>query len=392
MSEAPIVIVGAGLAGYAVARELRRRDTQTPITLVSEDDAAFYSKPLLSTGFSTSKDASKFNAQPAARMREQLGIDIRAEVQVHEVYPHERELQLSDGRLAYSKLVLAVGASPVSLPLGGNAAGECLSVNDLRDYQRLYERLEGNRRIAILGAGLIGCEFANDLRVSGHHVTVIDPGHGPLARLLPADIGLVVSQALENLGIVFECGKLCEKIDRERDELALTLSDGSQVSADLVISAVGLTPRRELARRAGVVVDKGILVNRYLQTSDADIYALGDCAQVDGLVLPYVMPIMQCAKALAQTLLGKPTAVRYPAMPIITKTPAYPLAICPPMSGEGRWQIDELDPSGVKARYLDGTDACLGFIVGGRNVSEHRELAKTMPDWLPELTESICHI
>ncbi|MYN13302.1 FAD-dependent oxidoreductase [Pusillimonas sp. TS35] len=385
MSVAPVAIVGTGLAGYTIARELRRLDSQVPISLFTLDEGHFYSKPMLSNGISAGKDAASLLGKVVGNMREQLGVQVHARSVVQSIRPDKHELVVNDAVFSYSKLVLAVGADPVRLSLGGDACDRIVSINNLTDYGQLHAQLNQARRVVILGAGLIGCEFANDLARAGHHITLVEPASWPLNRLLPADIGAQLKAALTSAGVDVRCGASCDSVDSVDTALLVRLSDGCQLQADVVISAVGLRPNVALAQAAGLAVDKGIVADRFLQTSAPDIYALGDCAQVDGALLPYVMPIMQCARALAATLAGNPTAVNYPAMPIVVKTPALPLAIAPPMVNDGQWKTEAVGEGAIRATYLNAKGQPTGFIVGGNMLAEYRKLAPTVPHWLEPL-------
>jgi len=121
--------------------------------------------------------------------------------------------------------------------------------------------------------------------------------------------------------------------------LQLTLDNGEQVEADVVLSAIGLRADNTLAQAAGLQLNRGIVVDRLLKTSCDGIYALGDCAEVEGQVLPFVMPIMHQARALAATLTGEATQVTYPAMPVLVKTTSYPVVVSPPaMEANGTWR------------------------------------------------------
>jgi len=144
-----------------------------------------------------------------------------------------------------------------------------------------------------------------------------------------------------------------------------------------VLSAIGLRPRIAIAQAAGIEVDRGIVTNRFLQTRAADVYALGDCAEVEGKVLPYVMPIMHAARALARTLAGAPTAVRYPAMPVVVKTPAIRAVLAPP-AGPGEWRLDAT-PDGLAARHYDETGGLSGFALLGAATSQKRALTDQLP-------------
>ena len=169
------------------------------------------------------------------------------------------------------------------------------------------------------------------------------------------------------------------RVDHEADGYRLTDSQGDTHYADLVLSAVGLKPITELAAAAGLAVGRGIITNRLLQTSDEDIYALGDGAEIAGFNLPFVLPIMRQAKALAATLAGSPTELAYPAMPVVVKTPACPTVVCPPPPGAaGNWQED-VSASGVRAVFSDSDGRALGFALLGAATAEKASLAAAMP-------------
>lgn len=380
--QAPVVIIGTGLAGYTVARELRRLDSSVDIQIFTGDDGGFYSKPMLSNGFSANKTAASLLTQPAVKMAEQLRATIHADQVVDSIDCVNRTVSVNGSRQSYSKLVLALGAEPVRLPLQGSGADEVVSVNNLSDYHALFQRLEGKKKIAILGAGLIGCEFANDLCAAGYEVSLIDPGPSPLGRLLPGEIGTRMAQALSAAGIDLHANTVCQSIERTQEGLQVSLENGVTLCADVVISAVGLRPRAALAASAGIAVNKGIAVDRYLQTDKPDVYALGDCAEVCGLILPYVMPIMQCARALAKTLAGQLTPVNYAAMPVVVKTPLFPLVISAPLSSKGEWQFHQLNDSGSKAIFYGDQNQPTGFVVSGDRVGERRMLEKDLSPWL----------
>jgi rubredoxin-NAD+ reductase len=146
-----------------------------------------------------------------------------------------------------------------------------------------------------------------------------------------------------------------------------------------VLSAVGLKPKLALAQAAGLTASRGIVVGRYLETSAPDVYALGDCAEVGGQVLPFVMPIMHAARALGPTLAGNRTAVSYPAMPVLVKTPACPTIVAPPPpAAAGEWRI-EATGDGVKSLYIDAAGKLLGFALNGAATSERAKLTKELP-------------
>jgi len=379
----PVVILGSGLAGYTAAREFRKLDRQTPLVVVSRDAAGFYSKPMLSNALAGRKTAAMLVMKAAAKMAEELGATVRAHTEVRQIDTSAQTVLLAGGEsIAYRDLVLALGADPIRLPLAGDGAQDVLSINDLDDYARFAGRLDGVSQVAILGGGLIGCEFANDLLARGIAPTVIDPAAGPLSRLLPTAAGAWLRERLEAAGARFLFGVAATRIDCSASGYTLGLSDGSRIEAGLVLSAIGLRPRTDLAQDAGLAVQRGIVTDRRLATSAAHVYALGDCAEVEGLTLPYVMPIMQQARALAATLASRPTAVTYPAMPVVVKTPACPTVVCPPpMDAVGEWSV-QADAEALDARFHGADGSLLGFALLGSATSQRQALAAQVPGLL----------
>ena len=383
----PIVIVGSGLAGYSLVRELRKHDADAPILLVTADDGTSYSKPMLSNGFGKGKDANGLAQADHQAMTEQFNLQLLPHTRVTAVNPQAHQIQLgscSDSRWqSYSKLVLAWGAEVVPLRLAGSGSDAVYSINDLEDYRAFRAALTGAERVAIMGAGLIGCEFANDLRLGGYQVEVIAPSATVMPALMPEPAARAVQNELEALGVIFHLGTQVDRIEQTPagtdGGVTLALASGQQLQANVVVSAVGLRPRTELAQQAGLAVNRGIVVNRALETSALDVYALGDCAEVDGQLLLYVMPLMASARALAKTLAGERSEVLYPAMPVMVKTPCCPVAVNPPPVGvEGQWQVEQ-DGNHVKALFNNPEGALLGFALTGRFVMEKQALSRQLP-------------
>ena len=382
-SEYDLIIIGSGLAGYTLAREFRKLDKTSSLLLISRDDGVFYSKPMLSNALAGNKTPEQLVMKPVEKMREELTADIWVETDITELDPQAHRLLSSQGEVTYGKLVLGLGATPRQLPLQGESADTVISVNDLTAYRAFRQQLEGKQQIAVIGPGLVGCEFANDLLRSGHRVQVIGPDPYPLSLLLPEAVGQRMQQVLAEKGFEWYLGRTVERIERQDEGLQLTLSDATELQSDFVLSAAGLVPNIELAHAAGLKVNRGIVVDRRLATSAPDVYALGDCAEVDGLWLPYVMPIMNAARALAKSLAGEPTDLIYPPMPVVVKTPDFPLVISPPpkAAGDGHWQIESND-SGLRALFVDADERVLGFILTEDKTKEKQSLAKQLPNVL----------
>jgi rubredoxin-NAD+ reductase len=378
----PILIIGTGLAGYTVAREFRKLDTTTPLQIVTRDDGSFYSKPVLSNALAQKKAPEQIALASAADMARQLHATINPHAQVTAIDP-AAHVVIADGEaLPYSRLVLAVGADPIPPPLAGNAADDVLSVNNLADYARFRAALNGHRQVAILGAGLIGCEFANDLRSVGVEVDVIDLSPQPLGRLLPTQAAGFFRGALEQAGVRFHLGTSVEEVARTDAGMRVRLATGTEFDTEIMLSAIGLRPQVTLARTAGIEINRGIVTDTFLQTSAPDIYALGDCAEVAGHNLPFVMPIMQAGRALAKTLSGTVTGVHYPVMPVLVKTPACPTVIAPPPRDlAGSWE-EAVTSDGVRALFQDTEGRLRGFALLGVATKDKQALAKDIPPLL----------
>ncbi|GLH41485.1 pyridine nucleotide-disulfide oxidoreductase [Pseudomonas atacamensis] len=379
---APVVIIGTGLAGYNLAREFRKLDSETPLLLITADDGRSYSKPMLSTGFGKNKDADGLSMAEPGAMAEQLKAEVRTHTRISGIDAGHERLWIGEEAVPYRDLILAWGAETVRVPIEGDGGELVFPINDLEDYARFRAAAAGKRRVLVLGAGLIGCEFANDLILGGYEVQLVAPCEQVMPMLLHPAAAAAVQAGLESIGAKFHLGPVLTRLEKVADGLEAHLSDGQIIPCDVVVSAIGLRPRIDLAAAAGVQINRGVMVDRYLKTSHANIYALGDCAEVDGLNLLYVMPLMSCARALAQTLAGNPTAVSYGPMPITVKTPVCPLVVSPPPRGsEGIWSV-EGQGADIKALCHSADGQLLGYALTGGAVMEKLALNKQLPPLL----------
>ncbi|WP_445673490.1 NAD(P)/FAD-dependent oxidoreductase [Pseudomonas ceruminis] len=375
----PVVIIGTGLAGYNLAREFRKLDADTPLLLITADDGRSYSKPMLSTGFAKHKDADGLCMAEPGAMAEQLKAEIRTHTRISGIDPGHKRLWIGEEAVCYRDLVLAWGAQTVQVPLEGDGANRVFPINDLEDYARFRAAAAGKQRVLILGAGLIGCEFANDMSLGGFQVDVVAPCEQVMPTLLHPAAAAAVQAGLQGLGVRFHLGPVLTRLAQADEGLEAHLSDGSVIACDLVVSAIGLRPRTDLAAAAGLQTNRGVVVDRHLRTSHGNIFALGDCAEVEGINLLYVMPLMACARALAQTLAGNPTQVSYGPMPITVKTPACPLVVSPPPLGQdGNWQV-EGQGSDLKVLCHGADGQLLGYALTGSAVMEKLALNRQLP-------------
>lgn len=368
----PLVIVGSGHAGYSLAQAVRRRDPQAEIVVLTRESGHLYSKPALSIATSQQRSPDALIAETPFELEQRLNIRVYPHCDVQAIDVDAHGLRTSHGVMRYSQLVLALGANPVRLDVAGRADA-LLSVNNLDDYRRLRRRLEGALRVAIIGDGLIGCEFANDLAAGGFGVSVIGVGKWPLERLLPQQAGTHLQRALSRLGVKWHLQNSVSEIRGEPGNWTLVLADGSQVEADVVISAVGLVPNVALAADCGIDVGRGIRTDAQLRTSVADIFALGDCVEINGRPAPYLAPINHGVDALARTLTGEPSDVLYPPMPVQVKTPAAPLILLPASASfsRGEWRVDETG-DGFSCGHFDSVGQMHGFALIGQQAQALR--------------------
>lgn len=451
----PIIIIGSGMAGYTLARELRKLSPDIAITLVCRDAGESYAKPTLSNALAQGKLADTIALSDANKMAESLNLTVLNFYNVSRIDSDNKTITIhpvlaSDKQeiMPYSKLVLATGANARTLPNITTDQEMVFSVNHLDDYRKFQqvfhsqfkEKLLQNQpfNLVIIGAGLIGCEFANDMlthtntleegsaKLENFNITLIDKAPYPMANQLPKIAGEALQNALQQSGADFILQSDIISVEKENSLSKITIKnangDTQTLTADLVLVATGLVANTELAEQSGIKVahlsptvetgkthlprtaQQGILVDEFLQTSIADstmpdIYAIGDCANVMGSFMPYVMPLMNQAKTLAKTLADSfnnnctdsnapATPIKYPAMPVAIKTPACPLVILP-VSGQFSdeqivWENQATEDGMILlAKEKANGEHLLGFVLVGKEAGKQRmTLAKQVKDWI----------
>ncbi len=376
-----IVVVGSGLAGFGVLRELRKLSPDARLTLVTLEDGHFYSKPALSTALAKGKTAETLITSNAGKMASQLKLDVRTGRAAEAIDRAGKALLTTGGPVPYDALVLATGALPVRPPMDGDAAHRAISVNQLDHYESFRKELPEGARVLIMGSGLVGTEFANDLISTGYRAVVVDMLPLPLAQLVPPAAGEMVRDALAAQGAEWHLGHKITSINYKGDApgYVATLDDGTLIEADLVLSAVGLRPNVALAAEAGLEIGLGIgggiKVNEFGQTSDPHIFAIGDCAEYQHGLSAYVTPIMAAARGIAPTVLGTPTAIRFPPLSVQVKTTLLPINLLPPPRAvEGQWREVEIDAQGSKHVFV-GSDGILhGYVLTQDKCDERMEM------------------
>lgn len=373
-----IVVIGSGFAAQQLVKSLRKLDAGQPIRLITADSGDEYNKPDLSHVVSRGCPAAAMTRLSGSDFAEQQRIALLPHCPVLGIDPARRLVLTAQGEFPYGQLVLATGASAIRPELPGSE--HLVTLNSQQEYAAAEGAIQQARRILVLGAGLIGCELAMDMASDGREVTLLDLADSPLSALLPATLTQPLQQALRSQGVSLQFGTGLARMDvQPGDGWRVTLTDGRVSEQDLVIAAIGLRPNLALARGAGLAVERGILVDDRLQTSDSHIFALGDCVQWRGQLLPFLQPIVLGANALARTLLGTPTPLALPPMLVKVKTPRYPLQLAGRTKGEDlAWQC-RWNSHGMVAEARDQAGELCGFVVGGDQMSAAFPLLRQLP-------------
>jgi len=350
-----VVVVGAGTAGWTAARALREAGWDGPLTLVTACDGTLYPKPSLSVALARGLSARTLVERSGPELAAELGVRLLARAWALELDPVRRRLVTTRATLRASHVVLATGARARRPALAGAGAPRLFAVNDLAGYARLREAFEAARaravaerrapRLAIVGAGLVGCELADDFAGAGAEVTLIEARALPLADRLDAATGARLRDALGARGVRFSGGAAVREVlvpqgagtDDAQVGLVWDAGGGSHAGRfDLGLVAAGIEPELRLARRAGLTVARGVVVDAATLACDGHrVFALGDCAEVDGRLGCTIEPIGRQARTIAGAIVGRP--VTYVARdPVwVVKTPSLPLTIHPAQAGTG---------------------------------------------------------
>jgi 3-phenylpropionate/trans-cinnamate dioxygenase ferredoxin reductase subunit len=272
-----VVIVGAGEAGARAAIALREQGFDGALTLIGEERHAPYERPPLSKASIVSEAVPEPPGIADARDLANLGVDMIAGVAATSIDRGERSVSLADGGVRrYDKLVLATGARPRRLSLPGAERGLLLRTHE--DALALRERFRAGGHVAVVGAGFIGLELASSARTLGCEVSVIESAPRVLQRATPPEIGSAIAARHRAEGVELLLGAGVSGFTRESAREVVALSDGRRIAADAIVVGVGAVPEVSLAAAAGLAIDNGVAVDARLQTSDPDIYAIGDCA------------------------------------------------------------------------------------------------------------------
>jgi|HubBroStandDraft_6_1064221.scaffolds.fasta_scaffold60707_3 NADPH-dependent 2,4-dienoyl-CoA reductase/sulfur reductase-like enzyme/nitrite reductase/ring-hydroxylating ferredoxin subunit len=268
-----IVIVGGGAAGFAAAEMLRRQDYQGGIVMLSSDDAAPVDRPNLSKDYLAGSAPEEWIPLRGDDFYADNAIELRLKATVAALDPRAREVVLADGgKVPYDRLLMATGAEPVRLPVPGADKTHVHTLRSLADSRAIVALAKTARRAVVIGAGFIGLEAAAALRAREIEVHVVAPEKRPMEHVLGPAMGDFVRALHEEHGVVFHLEDTAIAIDGKQ----MKLKSGGMLEADLVVVGVGVRPRLDLAEKAGLTLDRGVVVDAFLQTSAPGIFAAGD--------------------------------------------------------------------------------------------------------------------
>lgn len=380
----PLVILGSGMAGYQLATELRRLGDQRAIIMLTEDSGEFYSKPLLSSALAKNQQPDQLVSATVEQQAKKLQLTIIPFTRVTAIHAHKKQIITAQQTIEYQALVIATGARPDLPPIPApklTAPNKVLhTVNNLEDYRQLRQQLEPKSKVVIIGGGLVGVEMAQDLLTSNHQVALIARSSNLLDQLIPAPAAELLEEKLQEQGLAFYKNTSATKITGENKNWQIHTDQQLTINANTIICATGLHPRIRIAAEAGIATNKGLLVDQQLKTNIADIYALGDCAEINGLNLMYVQPMMASARVLAAYLTGNAAAkLTLEALPVLIKTPSCPVvAAPPPKAAEGQWYYEK-EADSCLAEFKSSTGQLLGFALIGKAVRQKTRLTKALP-------------
>ncbi len=271
-----MVIVGGGAAGLAAADMLRRKGFAGRLTMISADSAPPCDRPNLSKDFLAGTAPDEWIPLRLPEWYSERNIELVLDTRVSELDTKTKTVQTDSGKsYVYEALLLATGADPIKIPVEGADPSQVYFLRSFADSKAIVARASNAKKVLVVGASFIGLEVAASLRTRGIEVEVVAPEEIPMERILGAEVGKFIRNLHESHGVVFHLGQTVKRIDGRQ----VTLSGGGTIEADFLVLGVGVKPSILLAEQAGLAMDRGILVNEYLETSASGVFAAGDAAR-----------------------------------------------------------------------------------------------------------------
>ena len=380
-----IVIVGGGFAALQTIKMVRKIDQDVAITMITADAGVEYSKPNLSHAFSQAQTPQALTVNNAQQLAEQYNVVIKTKALVSEIDTKQQCVHVDGQIIHYSKLVLATGATPFIPPAEGLKRSATITLNSLEEFEKHKAQIDDAQRITVIGGGLIGVELAFDLQTAGKDVTIIEPASYLLNNLVPPFVSLELEGELTKAGVTVETDSVICRATYLHDGVRLQTTTSRLIRADIVIAAAGLRPNTALAAQAGIEANRGIVVDNTLKTSANNVYAIGDCAEVEGRVMAYLQPAILSANVLAKQLIASDEVpatadikLKLPHIITKVKTPSYPIQLAGrDLQTAQSWET-RFDPKGIVAKGFNEDNQLVGFIVTGEHIKTAFPLLKEL--------------
>lgn len=302
-----LLIIGNGMASVRLLQALLRlAPGRFAITIIGAEPKAGYNRVLLSALLAGDISEDDIILKADAWYREN-GVERISACKVSKIDTAALHATLSDGRrIGFDQCVLTTGSHPIRLPIPGMEKSGVITFRDLEDVSMMETAALAHQRVAVIGGGLLGIEAAYGLAKRGAKVTLVHVMDRLMERQLDAPAAMLVRKALERKGVKVLLNAQTREVTGQEKVTGLAFADGSTMSADLVICAVGIRPNADLAQQAGLDVKHGIIVDDAMATSVARFHAIGECAEHRGIAYGLVEPAYAQAEVLAQRLIGNP--------------------------------------------------------------------------------------
>ncbi len=361
-----LVVIGGGMASGRVLEHLFEANAGYDVTLFNAEARGNYNRIMLSPVLSGEKTYDEIVTHDAD-WYEANGVTCRFCEHVTAIDREAKTVTGQNGTVAYDKLLIATGSAPFIIPVQGKDLPGVITYRDLDDTNAMIDAAAKGGKAVVIGGGLLGLEAAAGLAERGMEVTVLHLMGHLMERQLDESAGFLLRRDLQNKGVRIICQASTAAILGETHVEGVMLEDNTGLEADLVVMAVGIRPETRLATDAGLEVARGIEVNAQMQTSDPDIYAVGECVEFDGHLFGLVAPLYDQAKVVADSLMDEPNAFVVKELATKLKVTGCDLFSAGDFAdGDGREDIVFRDPArGVYRRLVIDDDVLIGAVMYG---------------------------
>jgi nitrite reductase (NADH) large subunit len=312
-SKTQFLVVGAGIAGVSAAEAIHKTQPDASITMVSDEHNLPYFRMNLTRYLAGELERDRLDLHNREWYHENH-VEIILDTHIDDIDAASKQIRLENGRLIeYDKLILANGASPFVPPIPGRELDGVMTLRSLEDADKILNITAEPANVVCIGGGLLGLEIAGGIAQKGTNVTVLEALDWLLPRQLGKEAAEMLRGQIEAMGIKVIVPARIKQINGEGKVSAVELDDGTIIPANLVLISAGIRPNLDLAKRIGLEVNRGIIVNEHMQTSDPDIYAAGDVCEYHGILYGLWVPARKQGEVAGRSAAGQPT--EYPGDP-----------------------------------------------------------------------------